>query len=202
MQILIATGNIHKFNELLQILPRFNQAGEVICYKNLADFGDFIPPEETGDTLEENARIKAVSAARATGLITLSDDTGLEVDALNGAPGVHTARYAGENADAAANNSRLLAALQHVPADRRTARFRTVACLAFPNGKVELCEGKVEGSITTQYQGANGFGYDPIFYVTEKEKTFAELSANEKNEVSHRGRAFRLLSKRLVQLRG
>lgn len=202
MQILIATGNVHKFNELLQILPRFNQAGEVICYKNLADFCDFVPPEETGNTLEENARIKAVSAAQATGLITVSDDTGLEVDALGGAPGVHTARYAGENADAAANNSRLLAALAHVPPQQRTARFRTVACLAFPDGKTEQCEGKVEGRITTQYCGENGFGYDPIFYVTEKGKTFAELPADEKNEVSHRGRAFRLLSKRLVQLRG
>ncbi len=189
MQILIATGNKHKLSELSRLLPAFLPNGEKIEYKSLADFSISLP-EETGTTLEENAQLKAVYAAKQSGLVALSDDTGLEVDFLYGAPGVHTARYAGDTCDHQANNQKLLYALQGVPASKRTARFRTVACLAWPNGKTKLFEGICAGHIATGYHGQNGFGYDPIFVVDELNKCFAQLTTDEKNAVSHRGRAF------------
>jgi len=189
MQLLIATGNKHKLSELSRLLPAFLPSGEAIAYKGLADFNITLP-EETGTTLEENARLKALYAAKQSGLMALSDDTGLEVDFLRGAPGVHTARYAGDNCDTKANNEKLLRALNDVPLEQRTARFRTAACLAWPDGKTQLFEGICAGHISTDYHGANGFGYDPIFIVDELGKCFAELTADEKNAVSHRGRAF------------
>ena len=189
MQLLLATGNKHKLSELLRLLPKVLPSGEPIIYKNLTDFNITLP-EETGTTLAENASLKAVYAAQQTGLPALSDDTGLEVDFLHGAPGVHTARYAGEACDAAANNQKLLCALNGVPYDKRTARFVTVACLAWPDGRTQLFEGVCPGHIALDYHGKNGFGYDPIFRVDELGKCFAELSADEKNAVSHRGRAF------------
>ncbi len=189
MQILIATGNKHKLSELSRLLPAVLPGGEPIEYKGLADFNITLP-EETGTTLEENARLKAIYAAKASGLISLSDDTGLEVDFLHGAPGVHTARYAGDNCDTKANNEKLLSALSGVPAEKRTARFRTAACLAWPDGKTQLFEGICAGHIALNYHGTNGFGYDPIFMVDELGKCFAELTADEKNAASHRGRAF------------
>jgi len=190
MQLLLATGNTHKLSELKRVLPVRLPSNEPITYHILPDF--FITlPEETGTTLFENARQKAVYAAQQSGLVALSDDTGLEVDFLHGAPGVHTARYAGQNADAAANNQKLLHALQGVPAEKRTARFRTVACLAWPDGRVKYFEGICNGHIAQEYKGTNGFGYDPIFVVDEIDKCFAELTTDEKNLLSHRGRAFR-----------
>ncbi len=190
MQILIATGNTHKLSELSRVLPAVLPGGKKITYKSLRDFAITLP-EETGTTLEENARLKAVFAAQASGLLALSDDTGLEVDFLHGAPGVHTARYAGDNCDTQANNQKLLRALSGVPSEKRTARFRTVACLAWPDGKTQLFEGVCAGHIATEYHGTNGFGYDPIFVVDELGKCFAELTADEKNAISHRGRAFK-----------
>lgn len=190
MQILIATGNKHKLSELSRLLPAFLPSGEKIDYLGLTDFSITLP-EETGSTLAENARLKAVYAAQKSGLVALSDDTGLLVDYLDGGPGVHTARYAGDACDAAANNQKLLRALDGVPREQRTARFKTVACLAWPDGKTQLFEGICQGHIAENYHGTNGFGYDPIFYVDEAGKCFAELSADEKNSVSHRGRAFR-----------
>lgn len=189
MQILIATGNAHKLSELSRVLPAVLPGGEALTYKNLRDF-NLTLPNETGTTLQENAILKASYAAKQSGLVALSDDTGLEVDYLRGAPGVHTARYAGETCDAAANNQKLLRALQGVPQAQRTARFKTVACLAWPDGKYQLFEGVCEGYIAEIYRGTNGFGYDPIFIVKEKNKCFAEMTADEKNAVSHRGRAF------------
>ncbi len=189
MNILLATGNKHKLSELRLLLPAVLPSGEKITYVSLHDLNITLP-EETGSTLEENARLKAQAAAQASGLLSLSDDTGLEVDFLHGAPGVHTARYAGEECDAAANNQKLLQALAGVAISQRTARFRTVACLAWPDGRTELFEGVCQGHIACEYHGTNGFGYDPIFWVDEKNKCFAELSTNEKNAVSHRGRAF------------
>ena len=199
MQILIATGNAHKLSELSRVLPAVLPNGKKITYKSLADFNITLP-EETGTTLEENATLKAAYAAKQSGLVALSDDTGLEVDFLHGAPGVHTARYAGDACDTQANNQKLLRALRGVPTDKRTARFRTVACLAWPDGKTQLFEGVCPGHIATDYHGTHGFGYDPIFVVDELGKCFAELTADEKNAVSHRGRAFSKVSEFLANL--
>ncbi len=193
MKIVIATENPHKLSELQHILPSVLSNSIVVEYSGLKDFLLTLPPE-TGDTLAANAILKAQYVAKETGLLAVSDDTGLEVDFLKGAPGVYTARYAGEHGHAQANNQKLLEELKNVPRAQRTARFRTVACLSWPDGKYQLFEGSVEGYITTSYQGQNGFGYDPIFFVTEKGKTFAELSETEKNAVSHRGRAFKQLA--------
>ena len=199
MKILIATGNAHKLKELLAILPRKTQTGEDLQYVSLADFIGLQLPPETDSTLEENARIKAVSAARLTGLITLSDDTGLEVDFLGGKPGVHTARYGGEPVSTEANNQKLLKELSGVPSDQRTARFRTVACLATPDEQCRYFKGVLEGRIAADYCGTNGFGYDPLF-VTQSGKTLAELTDAEKNSLSHRGKAFRQVSEFLIKL--
>lgn len=200
MKIFIATGNLHKLTELKGILPVQTKNGEVITYESILDRPGFVMPEETADTLAENARIKALTGAKQTGLITLSDDTGLFVDALGGAPNVHTARYAGENATSQDNNEKLLRALQGVPPEKRTARFRTIACVSFPNGQTHCFEGVVEGKIAQSYAGVNGFGYDPIFIVTETGKAFAQMSEQDKNKISHRGRAFRKLADFLVNL--
>lgn len=197
MQILLATGNTHKISELTRVLPALLPSGEVVVYKNLQDFSLSLP-EETGATLTENAILKATYAARQSGLIALSDDTGLEVDFLNGAPGVHTARYAGDDCNTQANNQKLLHNLEGVPLEKRTARFRTMACLAWPDGKYELFEGVCEGHIAIDYHGTHGFGYDPIFIVDKVGKCFAELTADEKNSVSHRGRAFRAVKEFLL----
>ena len=199
MQILLATGNAHKVSELSRVLPALLPGGEKIIYKSLRDF-NIILPEETGTTLQANAQLKAVYAAKQSGLLALSDDTGLLVDFLGGGPGVHTARYAGDACDATANNQKLLRALNGVPLPKRTARFVTVACLAWPDGKTQLFEGICEGHIAQEYHGSNGFGYDPIFVVNDVNKCFAELSADEKNAVSHRGRAFRKVKEFLSRL--
>lgn len=190
MQILLATGNSHKLAELKLLLPASLPNGGKITYLGLGDFNITLP-EETGSTLEDNARLKALAAARASGLISLSDDTGLEVDFLHGAPGAHTARYAGDACDATANNQKLLCALNGIAMEQRTAHFRTVACLAWPDGRTEIFEGLCPGHIACEYHGKNGFGYDPIFIVDELGKCFAELSVDEKNAVSHRGKALR-----------
>jgi len=193
MKIVLATENPHKLSELQAILPSALPDGTSLEYVSMKDFLLSLPPE-TGTTLAANAQIKAAYVAKQTGLMAISDDTGLEVDFLHGAPGVYTARYGGEHGNAAANNEKLLRELKEVTMDKRTARFRTVACLARPDGTCELFEGSVEGKIATQYHGQNGFGYDPIFIVQETGKTFAEMTAQEKNDVSHRGRAFKKLA--------
>ena len=150
--------------------------------------------------MEANAEIKAVYAAQETGLLAVSDDTGLEVDALNGAPGVYTARYAGEYAEADDNNRKLLTQLEGRLLPERSARFRTVACLASPNGQIHTFGGTLEGYIGFGYRGHNGFGYDPIFLEKESKKTLAELSEQEKNKISHRGKAFKQLAAHLSKL--
>ena len=189
MKIVIATHNAHKLNELLAILPRKSTCG-ALEYVQLGTLKKFQLPEETGATLEENAALKATAAAKASGLPALADDTGLEVDALNGAPGVHTARYGGEQADADDNNRKLLAALDGKLLPQRTATFRTVACLATPQGQTYFFEGTIHGHIGFGYRGENGFGYDPVFIVDGCKKTMAELTAQEKNKISHRALAF------------
>jgi XTP/dITP diphosphohydrolase len=154
--------------------------------------------DETGATLEENARLKAVALCRATGLPALADDTGLEVAALGGAPGVLSARYAGEGATYAANVAKLLAALAGV--DDRAARFRTVCVVAFPDGREVVADGAVDGTIAIAPQGDGGFGYDPVFVPAEGDgRTFGQMGP-EKHDISHRGRAVRAVVARLAGL--
>lgn len=194
MKILIATENPHKLKELLDILPNTTQKGFPLEYVSLADFEKFRLLPETGTTLQENAAQKAVYAAQKTGLLAISDDTGLEVDALHGAPGVYTARYAGEQADDDDNNRKLLEVLADKQLSKRTARFRTVACLADAQGKIQTFEGTLEGCIGFGYRGTNGFGYDPIFMVNNGKKSLAELTEAQKNKISHRAKAFKRLA--------
>jgi XTP/dITP diphosphohydrolase len=182
--LVVATKNPDKIPEIEAILMA--ELPEVRIVRG-AEFPDV---EETGATLEENARLKAHSAARATGLPAIGDDTGLEVDALGGRPGVHTARFAGPDAGYADNRARLLAEMKGV--DERTARFRTVVVLAEPAGAEIVAEGVVEGRITTLERGSGGFGYDPIFEVDGA--TLAEHGVDFKNRISHRARALQALA--------
>jgi len=181
----LATANAHKTIEIAEILEPL---GVVLLPR---------PPEvpdvdETGATLEENALLKARALVLATGHAAIADDTGLFVDALDGAPGVHSARYAGVNATDDKNLVKLLDALATVPDAQRTARFRTVAAIARPDGSTTVVEGVLEGRIVHAPRGEGGFGYDPVFDIGDG-RTLSELSADEKNEISHRGRAFREL---------
>lgn len=157
--------------------------------------------EEDGDTLLDNARLKARALVLATGTAAVADDTGLEVDALGGAPGVYSARYAGEGVSYAQNVAKLLAELARLPdgGGARRARFRTVALVAFPDGTEVSAEGAVEGTILSEERGSAGFGYDPVFAPDDGDgRAFAEMSAEEKHAVSHRGRAFRALADKLA----
>jgi len=154
--------------------------------------------EETGATLEENARIKARALSDALGVLAIADDTGLEVDALGGAPGVRSARYAGHDATYADNTARLLRELEGISPSRRTARFATVAIACWPGGRELSVRGEVEGVIAEEPRGSRGFGYDPVFAPLEADgRTFAEMAPAEKHAISHRGRAFRALATRL-----
>lgn len=187
MQVVLASANPDKAAEIEAIL-----GDEVDLAPRPEDVDDVV---EDGDTLEENARLKAVAIVEATGRAALADDTGLEVDALGGAPGVRSARFAGERATYEDNVAHLLAALDGVAGDERTARFRTVALFRRPDGSEIVAEGTVEGRITVEARGAGGFGYDPVFEPDEGDgRTFAELTADEKHAISHRGRAFRTLA--------
>jgi XTP/dITP diphosphohydrolase len=155
---------------------------------------------ETGETLEENARIKARALADALGLLALADDTGLEVDALHGAPGVYSARYAGEHASYTDNVAKLLRELEGVDASLRTARFTTVAIARGPDGTEVIARGEVAGRIEARPRGAGGFGYDPVFVPVDGDgRSLAELTPEEKHAVSHRGRAFRALARLLEE---
>lgn len=183
-RLVVATKNADKLREVRAVLGRVAPQVELVAG------GDWPDVAETGDTLEENARLKARVVAQATGLPALADDTGLEVAALGGAPGVHTARYAGPEGDYAANRRALLAALDGV-GDRR-ARFRTVVALVLPDGTETLAEGKLEGVITTSERGSHGFGYDPVFEV--EGRTLAEMPEDAKNRISHRARALAALA--------
>ena len=188
MRLVVASHNRDKLRELRALLDR-----PLVELVSLADVARGPAPEESGETLHENARIKARAACRLTGLPSVADDTGLEVDALEGRPGVHAARYAGPGATYARNVERLLAELAGVPPERRTARFRTVCVACFPGGEEVTAEGVLEGRIAERPRGAGGFGYDPVFEVEGLGRTLAELSAGEKNALSHRARAVRAL---------
>ena len=189
----LATANPDKATEITAILEA---RGEVALLPRPLEVGEV---DETGDTLLENARLKALALCEATGLPALADDTGLEVDALGGAPGVYSARYAGEDVSYEDNWRKLLNELGST--EDRTARFATVAYLAFPDGTEVHATGEVVGVITMEPAGEGGFGYDPVFAPLEGDgRTFSEMAANEKHAVSHRGRAFRALAERLVEL--
>ena len=185
MQIVLATHNRGKMEEMAAILGQLPV--ELLTLDAFPEIGD-IP--ETGNTLKENAFIKAETVHRLTGLPALADDTGLEVDALNGAPGIYSARYAGADATFDDNCQKMLKELHSIPLERRTARFCTV--IAFVNrGEKEWVQGVAEGRIIEEKRGIGGFGYDPIFYYPPLRKTFAELNSVEKNSISHRGKALR-----------
>lgn len=185
MKLVLASGNPHKREEIAAIIQALGLPLTLV-----APAGPLPEVVEDGDTLEANAIKKARTVALALGLPALADDTGLEVDALGGAPGHHAARYAGPEQDAAKNVAKLLAALSGVPAPRRTARFRCVVALVVdPRGEPLLGEGRVEGLIAQAPAGRGGFGYDPVFWLPERSCTLAELPEAEKNALSHRHRA-------------
>ncbi|HEY55579.1 MAG TPA: XTP/dITP diphosphatase [Dehalococcoidia bacterium] len=191
-KLLLATNNkgkLREYKSLLQALPF-----ELVT---MAEQGILTEVSEVGESLEENARIKATILARESRLLALADDSGLEVDALNGEPGRLSARYAGEGASDRDRVDYLLAKLEGVPPERRTARFRCVIAISTPEGKVEFCHGECEGFITLEPKGKNGFGYDPVFYLPQLDRTMAELSPEVKNRVSHRGKAARQASRLL-----
>ena len=194
MKIVLATHNHDKEIELQHSLRGL---GVDICL--LSEYPDIGEIEETGTTLLENSLLKARTVHDRTGLPAIADDTGLEIDALDGAPGVYSARFAGLNATYEDNVNKLLSVMENVPDDMRSARFRTV--ISYVDETQELwTEGFIDGRITETPRGNMGFGYDPVFYVPRLEKTFAELSTNEKNKISHRGIALQKLRKILVNV--
>lgn len=189
MKIILATHNIHKMEEMKAVLKDFQV--DVLTLDEFPEIGE-IP--ETGETLEENALLKARTVNKLSGFPAVGDDTGLEVNALDGDPGVYSARYAGENVTYSNNVNKLLSEM--INKNDRSAQFRTVT--AFVDGKDEIiAEGKIDGLITKEPKGNYGFGYDPVFYIPKMKRTFAELSAEEKNRISHRGLALQKLCKLL-----
>ena len=187
MKIVIATHNQDKLKEIQREIDGFKW--EVV---SLSAFPEILEIVEDGKTLAENALIKAREVFKKTGLPTISDDTGLEVDALDGAPGVYTARYAGEDCSYEDNVNKMLKDMHKVPMPNRTAVFKTVMVFKDENEEL-IVEGVVKGIISRETRGEDGFGYDPIFYVPENNKTFAEMTMSEKNKISHRGNAIRNL---------
>ncbi len=186
-RLAVASKNPDKIKEIEEVLASIGLADEIVRGLDWPDV------EETGETLEENALIKARAVVEATGLPAIADDTGLEVEALGGEPGVHTARFAGPHATYDENVARVLEVMEGV--SDRMARFRTVVALVFPDGVEVVAEGSVEGVITRSRRGSDGFGYDPVFEV--EGRTLAEMTAEEKNQLSHRARAIRGLGESL-----
>ena len=185
-ELLVATRNKGKLGELLNLLQGTHY--ELLSLENV-DIQHEV--EETGDTFEANAILKAEEYGQMVGIVTIADDSGIEVDALDGAPGVLSARYGGEELDDQGRNALLLKNLANVPDSKLTARFRCVVALSRPNQGTVTFNGSVEGFITRNPRGINGFGYDPLFYFPPKRKTLAQVSAEEKHSVSHRGKAVR-----------
>jgi XTP/dITP diphosphohydrolase len=185
-RLLLATNNAGKARELKLLLRELPL--ELVLPRELGITSDV---DETGGSLEENAKIKATALAKRSGLLSLADDSGLEVEVLGGEPGPLSARYAGEGASDKERVDYLLAKLKGVPWEKRTARFRCVIAIATPGGEVELCSGECHGFITFEPVGEKGFGYDPVFYFPGLDKTMAELPLDIKNRVSHRGEAAR-----------
>lgn len=192
--IVIASDNTGKQAEMLRLLP---PGFRVITAR---DAGVTLPPE-TGSTFEQNATLKAVHTAKLSGHFAIGDDSGLEVDALDGSPGVHSARYAGEPVDPAKNIEKLLRALVAVPDKQRSARFRCSIVLASPSGETYQAMGVIDGRIGREPRGTNGFGYDPVFIISSGQ-TFAEIDADDKDAMSHRGQALRALVPTILQIAG
>ncbi len=193
MNILISSNNKDKIKEIISI---FQISG--INLKTLAEFPNAPEVVEDGNTLKDNALKKAMILFEFTGLPTIADDTGLAVDALNGAPGIYSARYAGENVTYDDNVKKLLFEMKSFPEMERTARFETCAVFYHPD-LVLTAFGSVEGIILDHRRGNSGFGYDPVFFLPDLNKTFAELTIKEKNEISHRGKAFKALHKNILE---
>ena len=190
LRVACASANPHKVAEIVDLM-----GGVVDLLPRPSDLGEVV---EDADTLEGNARLKAIAVCIATELAALADDTGLEVDALDGAPGVITARFAGEGATDAQNRQKMLVELEGIDVPQRTARFRTVALLRFPDGREVVAHGVCEGSIAENEIGDRGFGYDALFIPADGDgRTFAQMTIDEKHELSHRGRAFRALAQML-----
>lgn len=190
MKIVVASGNKAKLREIAQIF----QGYEIVSMQE-AGFTDDI--EENGSTFEENALIKARAVSRALGVNALADDSGICVEALGGAPGVHSARFCGRHGDDAANNALLLEKLKDVPQDRRRAYFESCVALCFADGREVTASGRTYGRILEKAEGEGGFGYDPLFYSDELGMSFGLASAEEKNAVSHRGKALAALAEKL-----
>jgi XTP/dITP diphosphohydrolase len=196
-QLLLATNNAGKLSELKELL-----AGVPFELISPAQIGLKLDVAETGRTYAANARLKALAFATASGLMTLADDSGLEVEALGGAPGLYSARYAGDGATDEQRVAYLLSKMRGVPPDKRGARFRCIMALAWPSDEVKLRSGSCRGFITKEPIGINGFGYDPVFYFPKLGKTMAELTAEVKNSISHRARAARRVKTLLQKLSG
>lgn len=187
-RLIFATGNEHKMKEIREILDESKY--EIISMKEAGVDIDIV---EDGKTFEENAQIKAKAIRDLTGEIVLADDSGLEIDYLNKEPGIYSARYMGEDTSYHIKNAKLIERLEGVPDEKRTARFVCAIAAAFPDGSVKTVREAMEGRIGYEESGANGFGYDPIFYLPEYGCTSAELSMEEKNKISHRGKALRAI---------
>ena len=195
MKIVAATGNKHKIEEIESITRKF---GMNVITKAEAGVGD-LEVEETGTTFEENSLIKAEAIMKATGMPAIADDSGLEADALNGAPGVYSARFSGEGATDESNNAKLLKLMENIPDDERSARFVSVVTLCFPDGTVVAARGECPGTLRRSPRGDGGFGYDPLFVPVGYDKTYAEISAEEKNIISHRAKALGILRMKLKE---
>ena len=195
MKIVAATGNKHKIEEIESITKKF---GMNVITKAEAGVGD-LEVEETGTTFEENSLIKAEAIMKATGMPAIADDSGLEADALNGAPGVYSARFSGEGATDESNNAKLLKLMENSPDDERSARFVSVVTLCFPDGTVVAARGECPGTLRRSPRGDGGFGYDPVFVPVGYDKTYAEISAEEKNIISHRAKALGILRMKLKE---
>ena len=192
-KVVLASNNQHKLEEMKIILSDLGYSVVSMSEAGLTDF-EII---EDGSTFEENSTIKAKAVLAELGEITIADDSGLMVDYLDGDPGIYSARYAGEDVSYADNNKKLLSVLEGVPFLERKARFVSVITMLFPNGEEIVTRGEIEGNISLQESGENGFGYDPLFYIPELKKTFAELTSDQKNEMSHRARALKQLKEKL-----
>jgi XTP/dITP diphosphohydrolase len=199
MELILASRNKKKIREMEAILAGHFPDVRVLSLDDIGFEGDI---EEDGTTFEENALIKARTALAASGnrIAAIADDSGLAVDALNGEPGVYSARYAGEHGDDAANNALLLKNLAHLPPEQRTARFVCCIALVYPDGREMTVRGETQGLIIDEARGEGGFGYDPYFYYEPFGKTFSELTADEKNGISHRGRAIAKLAEELKNI--
>ena len=183
-KLLIATHNKNKFEEISMFFVGLSM--EII---SLNDLGINTTVDETGNTFAENAALKANAYSKESGLLTLADDSGLEVSALGGEPGIYSARYAGENASDEDRTALLLTKLKHIPSNLRVCRFRCELAVSLPSGLVNGFTGECQGRVTLKPLGSNGFGYDPVFLIPELGKTMAQLSSEQKNVISHRGKA-------------